>query len=77
MRRTPWRWPTAWAAAARVRSPAKSRFARRGIWRAATTSWLMKLQDLNTEELTERVEGFVYMMQQAFVEEFATTRNSR
>jgi protein phosphatase len=31
----------------------------------------MKLQDLNSNELTERVEGFVYMMQQAFLQEHA------
>ena len=31
----------------------------------------MKLRDLDTRELTERVEGFVYMMQQAFVHEHA------
>ena len=35
----------------------------------------MKLHDLNTNELTERVEGFVYMMQQAFVHEFETNPN--
>jgi protein phosphatase len=48
-----------------------SEIAIRTAWELAgrTTSWLMKLQDLNTEEITERVEGFVYMMQQAFVEE--------
>jgi protein phosphatase len=32
----------------------------------------MKLADLNTNELAERVEGFIYMMQQAFVNEFRT-----
>jgi protein phosphatase len=48
-----------------------SEIAIRAAWELAgrTTSWLMKLQDLNTEEITERVEGFIYMMQQAFVEE--------
>jgi protein phosphatase len=35
----------------------------------------MKLRDLNTNELTERVEGFVYMMQQAFVHEFESNPN--
>ena len=49
-----------------------SRLAIREAWDLAgrTTSWLMKLRDVNTQELTERVEGFVYMMQQAFVHEF-------
>jgi protein phosphatase len=49
-----------------------SEIAIRTAWDLAgrTTSWLMKLQDLNTEELTERVEGFIYMSQQAFVEEY-------
>jgi serine/threonine protein phosphatase PrpC len=49
-----------------------SEIAIRSAWDLAgrATSWLMKVQDLNTEELTERVEGFVYMMQQAFIEEY-------
>jgi PPM family protein phosphatase len=49
-----------------------SEIAIRTAWDLAgrTTSWLMKLQDLNSEEITERVEGFVYMLQQAFVEEY-------
>jgi protein phosphatase len=48
-----------------------SRLAIREAWDLAgrTTSWVMKLRDLNSHELTERVEGFVYMMQQAFVHE--------
>jgi PPM family protein phosphatase len=49
-----------------------SEIAIRTAWELAgrTTSWVMKLQDLSSEELTERVEGFVYMLQQAFVEEY-------
>ena len=49
-----------------------SQIAIRTAWDLAgrTTSWVMKLEDLNAAELTERVEGFVYMMQQAFVQEF-------
>jgi protein phosphatase len=30
----------------------------------------MKLEDMNSAELAERVEGFVYLMQQSFVDEF-------
>ena len=50
-----------------------SRLAIREAWDLAgrTSSWVMKLRDLNTRELTERVEGFVYMMQQAFSHEHA------
>lgn len=49
-----------------------SRLAIRTAWELAgrTTSWLMKLGDLNTNELTERIEGFTYLMQQAFDDEF-------
>ena len=36
------------------------------------TSWVMKLENLDSAELTERVEGFVYMLQQAFVHEYQT-----
>jgi len=48
-----------------------SRLAIRAAWELAgrTTSWVMKLADLNTHELSERVEGFTYMMQKAFEEE--------
>ena len=48
-----------------------SRLAIRAAWELAgrTTSWVMKLADLNTHELTERVEGFTYLMQKAFEEE--------
>jgi protein phosphatase len=51
-----------------------SRLAIREAWDLAsrTTSWVMKLRDLNTNELAERVEGFVYMMQQAFLQEYTT-----
>ena len=51
-----------------------SRLAIREAWDLAghATSWVMKLRDLNTQELTERVEGFVYMMQRAFVHEHET-----
>lgn len=49
-----------------------SRLAIREAWELAgrATSWVMKLRDLNSDELTERVEGFVYMMQQAFDHEY-------
>jgi protein phosphatase len=49
-----------------------SQIAIRTAWELAgrTTSWVMKLGDLDARELTERIEGFVYMMQQAFVHEF-------
>ena len=48
-----------------------SRLAIRTAWELAgrTTSWVMKLADLNTQELSERVEGFTYLMQKAFEEE--------
>ncbi len=48
-----------------------SQLAIRTAWDLAgrTTSWLMKLGDLNTNELAERVEGFTHMMQQAFDDE--------
>jgi protein phosphatase len=51
-----------------------SRLAIREAWDLAsrTTSWVMKLRDLNSSELTERVEGFVYMMQEAFLKEYET-----
>ena len=49
-----------------------SQIAIRTAWDLAgrTTSWVMKLDDLDSAELTERIEGFVYLMQQAFVQEF-------
>ena len=49
-----------------------SRLAIREAWELAgrASSWVMKLRDCNTNELTERVEAFVYMMQQAFLNEF-------
>ena len=45
-----------------------SRLAIRTAWELAgrTTSWIMKLADLNKDELSERVEGFTHMMQKAF-----------
>jgi len=48
-----------------------SRLAIRTAWELAgrTTSWVMKLADLNMQELSERVEGFTYIMQKAFEEE--------
>ena len=49
-----------------------SQLAIRAAWDLAgrATSWVMKLADLNTEELAERIEGFTYLMQQAFLDEF-------
>jgi protein phosphatase len=49
-----------------------SQLAIRTAWELAgrTTSWMMKLGDLNTDEIAERIEGFAYLMQQAFLDEF-------
>ena len=49
-----------------------SEIAIRTAWDLAgrAISWVMKLEDLESAELTERIEGFVYLMQQAFVKEF-------
>lgn len=49
-----------------------SQLAIRTAWELAgrTTSWIMKLADLNTDELAERIEGFSHLMQQAFLDEF-------
>jgi protein phosphatase len=49
-----------------------SEIAIRTAWDVAgrATSWVMKLENLDSAELTERVEGFVYMLQQAFVDEY-------
>ena len=49
-----------------------SRLAIRTAWELAgrTTSWVMRLGDLNTRELEERIEGFTHLMQQAFFDEF-------
>jgi PPM family protein phosphatase len=54
-----------------------SQIALRAGWDLAgrTTSWVMKLEDLDSQELTERIEGFVYMLQQALVDEHLTNRN--
>jgi protein phosphatase len=48
-----------------------SEIAIRTGWELAgqATSWVMKLDNLDSAELTERIEGFVYMLQQAFVRE--------
>ncbi len=48
-----------------------SQIALRAGWDLAgrTTSWVMKLQNLDSQELSERIEGFAYMLQQAFVDE--------
>ncbi len=50
-----------------------SEIAIRAAWDLAgrSISWVMKLEDLESAELTERIEGFVYLMQQAFVREHA------
>ena len=49
-----------------------SEIAIRTGWELAgrTSSWVMKVQEMNSAELTERIEGFVYLLQQAFVDEF-------
>jgi len=51
-----------------------SRLAIRAAWELAgrTTSWVMKLGDMNSRELSERVDGFIYMMQKAFEDEIET-----
>jgi protein phosphatase len=49
-----------------------SQLALRTAWELAgrTTSWIMKLGELNTTELTERIEGFTHQMQEAFDDEY-------
>jgi len=49
-----------------------SEIAIRAAWDLAgrSISWIMKLEDLETHELTERIEGFIYLIQQAFVHEY-------
>jgi protein phosphatase len=49
-----------------------SQLAIRAAWdlTAETTSWVMRLGCLNSNELTERIDGFTHLMQQAFLEEF-------
>jgi PPM family protein phosphatase len=44
----------------------------RTSWELAgrTSSWLMKLDEMSSAEINERIEGFVYLMQQAFVQEY-------
>ncbi|MGD9719758.1 MAG: PP2C family serine/threonine-protein phosphatase [Pirellulales bacterium] len=51
-----------------------SQLAIRTAWELAgrATSWIMRLGDLNTNELAERIEAFTYMMQQAFEDELQT-----
>ncbi|HEY4233997.1 MAG TPA: protein phosphatase 2C domain-containing protein [Lacipirellulaceae bacterium] len=51
-----------------------SELAIRTGWELAgrASSWVMKLGQLSREELTERVEAFTHLMQQAFVDEFRT-----
>ncbi len=51
-----------------------SQLAIRTAWELAgrTTSWLMRLGDLNTTELAERIEGFTYKVQEALDDEFQT-----
>jgi protein phosphatase len=49
-----------------------SQLAIRTAWDLASraTSWVMRLADLNSQELSERIEGFSFLMQKAFEEEF-------
>jgi protein phosphatase len=49
-----------------------SEIAIRAAWDLAgrSISWVMKLDDLESAELTERIEGFVYLLQQAFVDQY-------
>jgi serine/threonine protein phosphatase PrpC len=49
-----------------------SRLAIRTAWELAgrTTSWVMRLAELNTSELEERIVGFTHLMQQAFLDEY-------
>lgn len=51
-----------------------SELAIRAGWEIAgrASSWVMRLGDLASGELAERIEGFTYLMQQAFVHEFQT-----
>ena len=62
-----------WQLGATGRGDLASQLAIRTAWELAgrTTSWIMKLGDLNSHELAERIEGFTYLMQQAFRDEFA------
>jgi serine/threonine protein phosphatase PrpC len=49
-----------------------SQIAIRTSWDLAgrATSWIMKWDNMDSSEITERIEGFVYLMQQAFVDEY-------
>jgi serine/threonine protein phosphatase PrpC len=55
-----------------VKNALASALAIRTGWELAgrASSWVMKLGQLNRQELTERVEAFTHLMQQAFVDEF-------
>jgi protein phosphatase len=48
-----------------------SQLAIRAAWELAgrTTSWVMKLGNLHSDELAERIQGFTHQMQQAFLDE--------
>ena len=54
-----------------------SQIAIRSAWDIAgrATSWVMKLEDMHAGELTERVEGFIYLLQQAFLAEYQANPN--
>lgn len=49
-----------------------SEIAIRTAWDLAgrAISWVMKIDDLEATDLAERIEGFVYLLQQAFVHEY-------
>jgi protein phosphatase len=49
-----------------------SQLALRAGWELTgqATSWVMRLANLNSHELTERIEGFTHLLQQAFLDEF-------
>jgi PPM family protein phosphatase len=51
-----------------------SKIAIRTAWELAgrTSSWVMKIEEMDSHELTERIEGFVYLTQQALVHEYQT-----
>ena len=49
-----------------------SQLAIRAAWdlTGQTTSWVMKLGNLSSAEVTDRIQGFTHLMQQAFLDEF-------
>jgi len=49
-----------------------SQLAIRAAWELTgqSTSWVLRLGDLNSHDLTERIEGFTHLLQQAFLDEF-------